>query len=231
MSCDDWPIRWACDITDVDDDLLDLARESAQSILWAMTGRRYGTCEQTEFYRTPCTDECNYAWRRRFGPGVEYALMHEPRNCCSIHLAQAPVRGISEVKVYGTVLDESFYALERGKLKRIGDCWPCEDDCEDPPVEVTYTYGIDVPALGELAMGELACEILAGLRGLDCRLPSNAVSVTRQGVTVNLEDSASLYAQHRIGLPLCDQFIRDANPDKLRQRSQVYSPDMARRAR
>lgn len=231
MSCDDWPIRWACDITDVDDDLLDLARESAQTILWSMTGRRYGTCTQTEAYRTPCTSQCNMWHRRRFGPGVEYALMHEARDCCSITLASTPVRSINEVKVFGTVLDPSFYALERHRLKRIGDCWPCEDDCEEPPVEVTYVYGIDVPALGELAMGELACEILNGLRGLDCRLPSNAVSVSRQGVTVELGDASTLYTEHRIGLPLCDAFIRDTNPGRLKQKSTVHSPDMARRVR
>ena len=231
MSCDDWPIRWNCDITDVDDDLLDLAREAAQNILWSMSGRRYGLCEQTEAYRTPCTDECSFNYRRRFGPGVEYALMHQPRNCCSLNLTSTPVRSITEVKVFGDVLDESFYALERSRLKRIGACWPCEDDCQEPPVEVTYKYGIDVPALGELAMGELACEILAGLRGLDCRLPSNAVSVTRQGITVDLGDASTLYNEHRIGLPLCDAFIRDANPNRLKMQSTVHSPDLTRRVR
>ena len=231
MSCDEWPIRWACDITDVDDDLLDLAREAAQNVLWSMSGRRYGLCEQTEQYRTPCTDECSFNYRRRFGPGVEYALMHQPRNCCSINLTSTPVRAIMEVKVFGEVQDESFYALERSRLKRIGSCWPCEDECDEPPVEVTYRYGIDVPPMGELAMGELACEILAGIRGLDCRLPSNAVSVSRQGVTVDLGDASTLYMEHRIGLPLCDAFIRDTNPNRLKMQSTVHSPDLSRRVR
>lgn len=196
-----------------------------------MTGRRYGICSQTESYRTPCTDLCSSNYRRRFGPGVEYALMHEPRNCCSIILSSTPVRSVVEVKVYGEVLDPSFYALERHHLKRIGSCWPCDSECEEPPVEVTYAFGIDVPALGELAMGELACEILAGLRGLDCRLPSNAISVTRQGVTVDLGDASTLYTEHRIGLPLCDAFIRETNPNRLKMPSRVHSPDLPRRVR
>lgn len=231
MSCAPWPIRWACDITDVDEELLDLARESAQSILWSMTGRRYGLCSTTEGYRLPCDSPCNFPHRRRFGPGVEYALLDERRNCCKIHLAQTPVRSIDEVRVNGEVLDGDGYVLERDVLMRLGDCWPCDDECEEAPVSVDYTYGIDVPSLGELAMGELACEILSGLRGLDCRLPSNAISVTRQGITVDLGDASTLYEQHRLGLPICDAFIRDTNPDRLRQRSTVHTPDLARRTR
>lgn len=231
MSCDPWPIKWACDITDVDQDLLDLARDSAQSILWSMTGRRYGLCTQTEAYRLPCESPCVQPYRRAFGPGVEYALAGERRACCKIHLAQRPVRAIVEVTVDGVVLDPGDYALERDVLFRLGKCWPCDDECEEPPVVVEYSWGIDVPALGELAMGELACEILSGLRGLDCRLPSNAISVTRQGITVDLGDATTLYEQHRLGLPICDAFIRDANPGRLRMASTVHTPDLARRSR
>jgi hypothetical protein len=146
------------------------------------------------------------------------------------------------------MLSEEFYLAvidnnERGISRAVDELYPglvsylmstmgcCEDDCQEPPVEVTYKYGIDVPALGELAMGELACEILAGLRGLDCRLPSNAVSVTRQGITVDLGDASTLYNEHRIGLPLCDAFIRDANPNRLKMQSSVHSPDLTRRVR
>lgn len=231
MSCEDWPIRWACDITDVDDDLLDLARLSAQSVLWGMTGRRYGLCETVQEFRPPCDSPCVRPYRRDFGPGVEYALGQDAHDCCALHLPSKPVREVVEVRVDGELLDESEYRLERDVLRRLGSCWPCDDDCSEPPVQVTYVWGIDVPPLGQLALGELACEILNGLRGLDCRLPSNAISVTRQGITVDLGDAETLYDQFRVGLPLVDMFINQANPNRLRMPSTVHSPDIARRAR
>jgi hypothetical protein len=141
------------------------------------------------------------------------------------------VRAILAVEVEGVLLDPESYALEGDVLWRADGCWPCVDDCDEPQIVVTYAYGIDPPALAELAMGELACEILAGVEGRDCQLPSNAISITRQGVTVDLGDAQTLFAQGRIGLPLSDAFLRQANPGRLMSASRVYSPDMARRAR
>jgi len=231
MNCADWDIHWTCDIDGVDPDLLEKARLSAQETLWAMSGRRYGVCETTESYRMACDSPCYVPYRDNFGPGVEYRLGGDRRRCCAIHLAQNPVRGVVEVKVMGEVQDPDTYYLGKGVLYRIGQCFPCERDCELPPVEVTYTYGIDPPALASFAMGELACEFLAALTDADCRLPSNAISVTRQGVTVDLGTAETLFDQNRLGLPLVDQFLRNANPNKLVQRSAVYSPDLARRMR
>jgi hypothetical protein len=231
MECEDWPIRWPCDITSEDEALLDLVRISAQQMLWSMSGRRYGLCETTESYNLPCSSPCSVPYAGDFGPGVDYLLNDQARVCCQIHLTSLPVRAIVEVVELGETLDPDDYALNRDVLMRRGRCWPCEDECEDPPVQVTYLYGIDIPALGELAMGELACELLAGITGADCRLPSNAISITRQGVTVDLGDASTLTAENRLGLPLCDLFLRSTNPHKLHSRSQVWSPDLARRRR
>lgn len=234
MTCDPWPIRWACDIEDVDPTLLALAQDSAQSLLWSLTGRRYGVCTTTEWYRPPCDSPCVQPWVREFGPGVDwrvnrtYGWLHD---CCHLTLSQTPVRAVLEVEVLGDVLPETEYALELDRLMRYGECWPCDEGCDDPPVKVTYAYGIDVPALGELAMGELACEFLAALTGADCRLPSNAISVTRQGITVDLGDQQTLFEMGRIGLPISDAFIRSVNPNKLQSQSKVWTPDTARRAR
>lgn len=234
MTCEPWPIRWACDIDDVDPTLLSLAQDAAQSLLWSLTGRRYGICTETQAYRPPCTSPCVQPWVREFGPGVDWRVnggwgyLHR---CCALPLTSTPVRAIESVVVLGTTLDPTAYALERDSVMQYDECWPCDTGCDDPPVVVTYTYGIDVPALGELAMGEVACEFLAALTGADCRLPSNAVSVTRQGITVDLGDQRTLFEMGRIGLPIADAFIRSVNPNRLQSQSRVYSPDMARRAR
>lgn len=230
MDCEPWPIRWPCDTTSDDPVLLDLVAQAAQSILWGLTGRRYGICSTTEGYRLPCNSPCAPPYGDRFGPGVQWELQAgTARVCCRIHLSQLPVRAIEQVLVYGDVLDPSQYLLDRDVLMRLGECWPCTLDCDPPNVEVTYRYGIDVPVLGELAMGELACELLRGVTGADCRLPSNAVSITRQGVSVDLGTVKELYDYGRIGLPISDAFIRETNPNHLASRSQVWSPDLARR--
>lgn len=231
MECTDWSVTWACDIADYDPDLVAAATSAAQTLLWSLTGRRYGLCSTTEGYRLACNNPCVAPWGDEFGPGVQYELGLGRRDCCRILLSQTPVRSVDLVAVSGAILDPSEYVLERDSVMRIGECFPCEQYCEVAPVEISYTYGIDVPPLGSLAMGELACEFLRGWTGADCQLPSNAISVTRQGVTVDLGDAQTLFEMGRIGLPISDAFIRSVNPNKLQSASKVYSPDMPRRAR
>lgn len=229
--CQPWPIRWTCDIPcDQDEELVEMATSAAQDILWSLSGRRYGICEVTEAYRPPCK-QCVPAYVNEFSPGVEYALGRERRDCCAIQLDKRPTRAIIQVVVEGVILDESEYTLERSVLKRLGECWPCGDGCEEAPVVVTYEWGLDVPPLGELAMGEVACEVLHAIKQRDCQLPSNAVRIDRQGVSIDLESVQTLYAMGRMGLPITDQFLRAVNPSNLKQRSGVYTPDFARRAR
>lgn len=233
MECTAWPITWPCPIDDYDEALIALATEAAQSLLWSLSGRRYGLCSTTEAYRLNCSDPCGNPYGDQFGPGVEWRLDHgmEPRRCCRINLAQRPVRSIDAVLVLGDLLDPAEYQLERDTLLRLGQCFPCEQECDAAPVEVTYTYGIDVPALGQLAMGEVACEFLRGWTGADCRLPSNVTSISRQGVTLDLGDVDTLFRAGRVGMPISDAFLRSVNPNALQSASQVWSPDLSRRAR
>lgn len=233
MQCESWPITWPCDITGYDEALVTLAQDAAQSLLWSLSGRRYGVCSTTETYRLNCASPCTNPYGDQFGPGVEWRLGDglSRRMCCRILLAQKPVRGIDSVTVLGDLLDPTAYQLERDYLFRLGECWPCEQECDAAPVEVTYTYGIDPPALAQLAMGEVACEFLRGWTGADCRLPSNVTSVTRQGVTLDLGDVRTLFEMGRIGMPISDAFLRSVNPHALQSQSQVWSPDMPRRAR
>lgn len=229
MSCESWPVIWPCSIDTEDPDKVSAAQEAAQEILFGLSGRRFGLCTTTESYRANCSSACGLPYKTSeswWRNGIADA-----HTCCHVLLNRKPVRAIVEVSVLGEVLDPADYALERDYLWRNSSCWPCVDDCDEPAIEVTYQYGLDVPMLGQLAMGEVACEILAGLSGADCRLPSNAISVSRQGVTVELGDAQTLFDQGRIGLPIADAFLRAVNPGKLMSQSQVFSPDMTRRAR
>lgn len=229
MTCDAWPVVWACS-TDTEDEVkVASALDAAQQILWGLSGRRFGLCTVTESYRPSGSAGCGLPYKDsegnwRNGSG-------DAHTCCHVLLQRKPVRAIVELKINGEVQAEGTYALERDYVWRFGACFPTSADCDDPTVEVTYSYGVDVPMLGQLALGEVACEILAGMGGADCRLPSNAVSVTRQGVTVDLGDAQTLFEQGRIGLPLADAFLRYVNPNRLQDNSAVFSPDMARRSR
>lgn len=229
MTCDAWPIVWPKPTNDYTAEVVAAAASFAQDTLWSLTGRRLGVCTATERYRAPGSGQCLRPYRDitdgQWRNGTESG-----GDCCAIRLEQTPVRSITSVKLFGVVVNPAQYYLSRNRVVRNGACWPSIDDCTEPVIEVVYRHGEPVDK-AELAMGELAFEYLLGLSGdLTCRLPSTATSISRQGVTVQLSDPTTLFKDGRTGLPLSDAFIRAANPNRLPQRSRVYSPDFARRA-
>jgi hypothetical protein len=149
----------------------------------------------------------------------------------------AGVTAVTEVRVDGVVLTGTAYRLDRDPtaggdvLVRLdGGSWPlCNDltlaDTEPGTWSVTATYGTDVPELGRLAVGELGCEFLKAMAGEDCRLPAHVVSLARQGVVLNFPDPTELLSEGKLGLVVADRFLLTVNPDGLRRRARVFSPD------
>lgn len=227
MTCEAWPVEWPCDTTGKTPEQLAAAVDWATTVLWGLGGRHLGVCEWVERYWPPCTSACGAPykgidgeWRNRVSAAAD---------CCRILLRHTPVVDVSAVTVWGEAMDPGAYdVVARRYLRRRGACWPCEDLCDDPPIEVVYRAGVALPPGTAAAVGEVACEVLAGLSGGPCRLPSRAVNVTRQGVTVQLADPAEFVDAGLLGLPLADAWIRAVNPAKLVNRSRVYSPDLAR---
>lgn len=138
---------------------------------------------------------------------------------------------VSQVKVDGIVLDPTAYRLDPpNRLTRIdGDCWPvCQDmnadDDQPGTFSVTYTPGIAVDGLGAYAAGRLACEFAKACSGGDCVLPSSVTQVVRSGVTYTL--AADVFGQGLTGIREVDAFILRWNPNRLRQPSVVWSPDL-----
>lgn len=245
MTCDPWPIVWSCAETDGSPEQRDAAQSAARLLLWSRTGRRLGVCTVTELYRPPIAAyDCGHPYM------TDDRLWHNGGRsggvCCAIDLYQAPVQSIEQVKVLGVIQDPVTYRREANRLVRRGTCWPGGLDCYDPPIEVTYRWGVQIVApdpaaippvpasalwgLVAAAMGEVAGEVLKAMCGDVCRLPSRAVSVTRMGVTVNMSDAATTIQQKLLGLELADQLILTVNPGRKQQRSRVYSADMAQRA-
>lgn len=235
---------------------MEAALSAARLILWARTGRRLGVCTVSEGYYPAGGADCgvpymtdDLVWHNggRGGP------------CCAIHLREGPVQSIVSVTELGHALGPSQYRVEQpGRLMRVGACWPVMLECDEPPVRVVYRAGVpltapeaavepdplaDPPVLGSdavlaaplwgmaaAAMGEVTVEVLDGMCGKPCKLPSRAVTITRQGVTVELGAPGDLADSGLLGLPLADALIQAVNPFRRPGRSRVYSVDMARRA-
>lgn len=173
-----------------------------------------------------------YGYFGRFGRGSCSCLS-------SVTLAGIPVREIIAVKVDGAFLTSSEYRLDGQDLVRMRDVaqprrpvsWPTRQvldlpDTEDDTWAVTYMWGAVPPWQGIEAAKELACEIMNACDpDSDCAIPSGVVSIVRSGLTINRAALAEALAKGTVGLPMVDLFTGTYNPDKLKQRAAVWSPD------
>lgn len=160
-------------------------------------------------------------------------------SCTVLHqiALPSPVATVVQVKVDGTVLDPASYRVDdwRFLVRLDGEPWPwCNDlnlaDTEEGTWSVTALYGEEVPALGRLAVGELAIELAKGLCGAaGCRLPMGVLKeITRQGVRKEFLRGDKMGNQ--IGLYLCDLFVNTENPAGASPAA-VYSMDAPRTRR
>jgi hypothetical protein len=157
-------------------------------------------------------------------------------SCSCTPLSEAflpsPVAAIVQVKLNGVVLAASGYRVDDyRKLVRLGgDSWPtCQDmskaDTEDNTWSVTVQVGQEVPAIGLLAVGELAYELMKSCLGLACAIPRNATTVTRQGITIDFPSIYELLDRKLLGLYACDLFVSTYNPHGLTAVPLVYDVD------
>lgn len=226
----------------------------ATFVLDALTGNQFAQCPVTV---RPCGDGCKspsgyYTWPAAApaaaAPGVwmaPYVLNGVWLNCscgggcscapaCRVNLGR-PVAAVTEVKVDGLVLDPSAYVLTGPWLARTdgGPCWPsCQDpavpDTEDGTFSVTYQPGRALPTAGQIAAGMLAGEFAKACAGAACGLPAQVASLTRQGVDVQFVSPTDLLTGGRTGIREVDLFIEAVNPNGLRRRPRVTSPDTRR---
>lgn len=210
---DKWPIQWLASVDGKDESVVTTAVAAARNLLWALTGRQYGIATTTGELHRPSGAGC---WT----PG-------QSGECCALVLNRQPVARIIEVRIDGTVLDPANYTLRGRSLIRTDECWPSPaTGCNDPRVAVDYRWGINVPPEGALALGEVAGEYIAALTGAPCRLPSRAISVTRQQVTVQMADPQQFIEAGLTGLPIADSWIRAVNPHGLPSRhGRIVTPD------
>jgi hypothetical protein len=179
----------------------------------------YGTLIAGEVYNIPITDFQEYAEL------VSDGLSPESR----IKLRGRPVTKIHTVRTRdGRILDpSSYYLVDHSTIQAAaGVPWtPCN-------IEVTYSYGSPPPLAGKMAAKTLALEFANLWSGdEDCMLPQRITSISRQGVSYTLLDSQDFIEDVRTGLYVVDLFLKSANPDKARNRTRVFSPDVPRARR
>jgi hypothetical protein len=225
-----------------------VAVEAASEILYHLTAQRFGTCEVTI---RPCRRSCfdifpGQGWwewgsypRPYWYAGVWYNLGCGVcgDNCSCVGLDETvlpgPVNNIVSVKVDGVTLTNNVnYRLDDyRKLVRIdGVLWPfCQDltlpDTDPNTWSVTAEFGEPVPAMGSLAVGELAAEIVKYLLCTECQLPQGVVDISRQGMSMTIANISDLFNTGFIQLRMCDLFIKIANPNHLKARAAVYDLD------
>lgn len=217
----------------------------ATLVLWAATGRQYGLC--TRIVR-PCGRQCDGNGSGMYwdaGTWIPYIFNGVWRNCacgmglcscaarCQIYLP-GPVASVSQVLVDGVIIDPATYRVDDNVwLTRIGsaNCWPLRQNYDLPTtqvdtMQVTYARGTPIPTALLAAAGTLACEYAKACLGAACRLPSRVASVARQGVSVTMVDVDTLLRANLTGIAEVDQVIASLNPNSLKGRTRMYSPDL-----
>lgn len=250
--CDTWPVQWICELTAGSIPVTGLALQAATEILWSLSGRRFGICTVT---LRPCKRTCSdVPWPGSLWPAVIPGQTYPMpvnlgggewlnltcgsciRDCSCSVLEEVklpgPVYAITEVVIDGVVLSADAYRLDNGRLlvRVDGGQWPqCNDLSKNAGEVGTWTitaqYGEDVPALGRIAVGELACEIAKALQGEECALPRNLQSLVRQGVSLTFQDPNEIAENGLLGLRFTDMLIQTYNPSGQRAPSRVYDVD------
>jgi hypothetical protein len=246
--CSPWPAVFCCDLTGESVAFTGVALEAASEVVWALSGRQFGTCTVTLY---PCRDDCNqYSplfrssmvdWGGAQWPypslidGAWYNLGCSG-GCidqCSCNVSSRftlpqPISAIVSITIDGEVVPTGSYHVEDflHVVRDDGLEWP---HCNDGSWFVTVTFGVQVPKLGELAVGELMCEFVkACTSDSTCKLPQRVQTLTRQGVSMTLIDPEEFLDEGKTGLYLVDLFIRTVNPSGLARSASVHSPDIPR---
>ena len=126
-----------------------------------------------------------------------------------------PVRSIEAVTVNGETLEnveDEDYRLAWGSFLVPHEGgglapWPAQHlnrpDGADGTWSVTVTHGVEPPPHVAGAAADLAKQLIAKCTGGDCLLPDNATSITRDGVTVEL----NIPTGGQTGLPVVDSIV------------------------
>lgn len=203
----------------------------AWDTLRLLTGGRVGNCVQRI---RPClSNPCNVCR----GDVASIGGLEGPCGCDScackripeISLA-SPIAHVWSVSIDGMLLGPSDYLIVDGRklIRTDGLPWPsCQDmtvgPCDPGSFTIEYIPGIEPDAAGLWAAGVLACEYAKSCSGGKCRLPASVSTVSRQGMTITMDEG--MFSNGLTGIREVDAYILSINPNKLKIPAQVWSPD------
>lgn len=220
LDCDTWPVPEdgcvaGCDIPEgTDPAVLVAASVQAGIILHTLSGRRVGTCTDTLRPLSECP-EC------RVLPccgAADRVRLDSPRG---------PVTSVDRVRVDGLeVTDWTFYPSSQLLYRVPPTLWPSHDNPALPCTSVDtmcvdVTIGTVPDAWALTVHAELTCELIKACTGGKCRIPSNATSVTSQGISITLSNEELLGF-----LPSVARWVGAVNPNKAQWPTRVHSPDL-----
>lgn len=131
-----------------------------------------------------------------------------------------PVRSVTSVKRYRDGVDLEYTLFQNGRIE-LAQPRSCR---RDERADVTYEYGSPPPLLLQNAIDALSAElVLAESGSAECRLPEQATSVTRQGVSWTLIDPNNFLDKGRTGIYEIDLAIAAAGA--VKKRARVFSPE------
>lgn len=194
--------------------LINTASAAASQALWDLTCRKYRVCLETAYPCPvcPCGDTC-------------------VRGCKFAKVDLFPFFGrkiieIDEVLVDGVAVPDVDYRLDANRYlvpHRDLSLWPWpEQDLNLAPGspgtwQVNVYVGEPPPALLLLAAQDMACQLIAHCLGQPCDIPDNAVSVTREGVTIRLETGLQ-------ALPTVKQALEVYGDCRKQRRTGMWDP-------
>lgn len=241
----DWPIDPACfeaEFDDLDDDVRTRSVALASQTLHRLTGYRVGGCP---IKVRPCKPSCardvfmGYMSPTGLYPmnwgGVWTNVCGHSTDCSCTQLCQIalppPVGRLDKVMIDGVDVTANFRIDDGNLLTYTGtsDCPipACQNlrlaDTQVGTFSVTYLNAYRVDTVGAYAAGVLALEFAKACTGKGkCRLPSNVVSITRQGVSMELDPGT--FPNGTTGIREVDAYIGLWNPKGLTQGATVWFP-------
>jgi hypothetical protein len=158
-----------------------------------------------------------------------------------------PINTIEKVTIDGIVIPPNEYELRdhrtlvrmRASASAVPTArwgWPTTQIMDLPPSEpgtfaVTLTYGRDPGEDGRAACRALAEYLALPQFGDSSHYPQRTVSISRQGVDVQVASALDLLKGKQTGIYEVDLWLLAVNPNMLDRQSTVWSPDLVRNRR
>jgi len=205
-----WPLDLSCcctlpDDVDPDGELVLMLKAAAVQIMIEATCRIY-TCGVQRV--RPCVN-CSC--------GFTCLGLCEYRYIDLTMWGRGPVQRVTAVVVDGVAVPTTDYWIEGNRLIPLRGgalwCWPNQD--RNLPVTdegtwyVEYVSGKKPPEIVVQGAVDLTCQLVKWCTNQPCDLPANAVSVSREGVTISLETGLKSLPTVKLAIETfgnCDKF-------------------------